>query len=87
LDRASDYGSEGWGFEFLQVHEQIQRFKIKTKASKIKARFYFCTAFGLEIAKQFALRSNELKSFICSSDLKDPPLKAAIPPECTVQFA
>jgi hypothetical protein len=20
LDRASDYGSEGWGFEFLQAH-------------------------------------------------------------------
>ena len=23
MDRASDYGSEGWGFESLQAHEKI----------------------------------------------------------------
>jgi hypothetical protein len=32
LDRASDYGSEGWGFEFLQAHGKQTRRKQRATA-------------------------------------------------------
>ena len=43
MDRASDYGSEGWGFESLQGHKLI-----------IKRLQRFCKRFFFTICTQFA---------------------------------